>query len=340
MCQNAACLSRVASVATPLQVLRSRTSALDLLTYEVMEPSLRALAIVTAVLVVSTSARAESEMRIGDAACRSCHPQIAEPFAKTVHGVLLDSGQRAGLEAARCESCHGSGEAHVAAAGGKVPAGAGPSGWRDFKGAGGAARENETCLGCHQGGGQTHWSSSVHARGEGRCSNCHDVHREVSKDHLLARRSEAELCSSCHLLPRSQMRKSAHMPARSGAVGDGFMTCSTCHQPHGTPTKGLLSAHTVNDSCTSCHAEKRGPFLNEHAPVREDCLNCHDPHGSLNRGMLKVAGPRLCQSCHTATLHPSNARGSNARMVIGRNCLQCHQKIHGSNHPSGSAFTR
>lgn len=118
------------------------------------------------------------------------------------------------------------------------------------------------------------------------------------------------------------------------------MTCSSCHQPHGSPSKSLIAAHSVNESCTSCHAEKRGPFLYEHAPVRESCLSCHDPHGSLNRGMLRVAGPRLCQSCHTATLHPSNARGPGSRMVIGRDCLQCHQKIHGSNHPSGFVFTR
>ena len=41
-----------------------------------------------------------------------------------------------------------------------------------------------------------------------------------------------------------------------------------------------LKAASVNEQCYTCHTEKRGPFLWEHAPVRESCLNCHTPHGS------------------------------------------------------------
>jgi hypothetical protein len=32
----------------------------------------------------------------------------------------------------------------------------------------------------------------------------------------------------------------------------------------------------------SCHAEKRGPFLWEHAPSVENCANCHEAHGSIH----------------------------------------------------------
>jgi predicted CXXCH cytochrome family protein len=52
----------------------------------------------------------------------------------------------------------------------------------------------------------------------------------------------------------------------------------------------LLEA-TVNDTCYQCHAEKRGPFLWEHAPVREDCTNCHSPHGSTQPSLLKARTP-------------------------------------------------
>ena len=55
----------------------------------------------------------------------------------------------------------------------------------------------------------------------------------------------------------------------------------------------LLKEASVNDTCYKCHAEKRGPFLYEHAPVRENCLNCHDPHGSANEKLLLVSRPRL-----------------------------------------------
>ena len=65
------------------------------------------------------------------------------------------------------------------------------------------------------------------------------------------------------------------------------MVCSDCHNPHGSVTEALLKKDSINDVCYTCHAEKRGPFLFEHAPVRENCDNCHNPHGSVNEFLLK-----------------------------------------------------
>jgi len=69
-------------------------------------------------------------------------------------------------------------------------------------------------------------------------------------------------------------------------------------------------------------------------------MNCHEPHGGVRDKMLKVSPPRLCQQCHVETLHPTEARLPTQKFVIGRACLQCHANVHGSNHPSGFAFTR
>ena len=164
--------------------------------------------------------------------------------------------------------------------------------------------------------------------------------RNVSGSHQLSARSEAETCAQCHLLPRAQGHRKSHMPVRTGIVEEGFLTCSSCHNAHGTIADALVDAHTVNDSCTSCHAEKRGPFLWEHPPVTENCLNCHDPHGTITPAMLKVSPPRLCQTCHVASLHPSEPHAAGDRMVVSRSCSNCHQAVHGSNHPSGMALTR
>jgi DmsE family decaheme c-type cytochrome len=106
----------------------------------------------------------------------------------------------------------------------------------------------------------------------------------------------------------------------------------------------LLKEPSLNDSCFTCHAEKRGPFLWEHAPVTESCATCHDPHGSNHERMLKAPKPRLCQQCHVETRHPTRPygkeTGSNMKYVFARGCVNCHVNIHGSNHPSGFAFTR
>jgi predicted CXXCH cytochrome family protein len=82
----------------------------------------------------------------------------------------------------------------------------------------------------------------------------------------------------------------------------------------------------------------------EHAPVVENCVTCHDPHGSVNDRMLTAKVPMLCQRCHNHTRHPPrvyDAVGLQERTQgYGRSCLNCHQAIHGTNHPSGQRLLR
>ena len=81
------------------------------------------------------------------------------------------------------------------------------------------------------------------------------------------------------------------------------MTCSSCHNPHGSATDNLLREPSVNETCYKCHADKRGPFLWEHEPVRDSCLNCHEPHGTINEYLLKIQRPMLCRQCHAGVGH-------------------------------------
>jgi predicted CXXCH cytochrome family protein len=87
--------------------------------------------------------------------------------------------------------------------------------------------------------------------------------------------------------------------------------------------------------------------------VVENCASCHDPHGTSHEKMLKVSRPRLCQQCHEGTGHPQQPRGTttlasgqvtalptDVQFLLNRQCSNCHFNIHGSNHPSGQAFTR
>jgi DmsE family decaheme c-type cytochrome len=121
---------------------------------------------------------------------------------------------------------------------------------------------------------------------------------------------------------------------------EGKMTCSDCHNPHGSATEAMLRQDSINDNCYKCHAEKRGPFLFEHLPVRENCDNCHDPHGSVNEAMLKLSRPRLCGECHTFDHGPNVAGGVGNLFNVGRACNNCHTAVHGSNSPSGALLLR
>lgn len=293
--------------------------------------SLVAVIAIGASTALGASAASDSDGYVGTDECLTCHDDVASHFAKTVHARVFAPGNaRTPAMERGCESCHGPGESHVDAEGrgGRIVAFS--SATPESVEAGKAA-----CLSCHERGARIHWKGSAHDWRDLSCTSCHTVMRNESARFLLARPTVDETCQSCHLVRRAQSFRNAHMPLR-----EGVLSCTSCHAPHGSTSLALLKSDSVNDTCYECHADKRGPFLWEHAPVTEDCSNCHAPHGSTRANMLKLNPPRLCQQCHIETRHPTEARLPQAKFVIGRACNQCHVNIHGSNHPSGHAFTR
>lgn len=289
------------------------------------------------VLFTSVDARAQEETAapvgyVGDEVCAACHQDLLAHYKKTPHAkVFTSQNARTPLMQRGCEACHGPGAAHVQAGGGK-----GAEGLLHLRAdrTEAPAKQNAACLSCHKGAERLYWRGSAHQSLDLSCSSCHTVMQAVSRAGLLSAPTETETCSGCHLLARSQQLQNYHMPVR-----DGKMSCSSCHNPHGTIADRLIIDHTINDNCYRCHAEKRGPFLWEHPPVYESCLNCHLPHGSPRAAMLKLSLPRLCQQCHVSG-HGGSPRAPDDRFVVGSSCLQCHPNIHGSNHPSGDRFQR
>ena len=272
---------------------------------------------------------------VGSDTCRGCHEEVDQKFAATKMGRLMLKQPRTAVERLGCEGCHGPGKAHAEAGGGK-----GVGGLISFskKDPTPVEQRNAVCLQCHQKGDRFFWQGSAHEARNVACTNCHTVMTEHSPKAQLAKETVIDTCGTCHLQKRAQVMRSSHMPLR-----EGKMTCTSCHNPHGTVTQTLLRENSANETCYSCHAEKRGPFLWPHPPVSESCSNCHEPHGSNHEKMLKVAKPRLCQQCHVESRHPTSPYGrdpGSPRQTLGRACVNCHSVIHGSNHPSGSAFER
>ncbi|HWH69351.1 MAG TPA: cytochrome c3 family protein, partial [Candidatus Sulfotelmatobacter sp.] len=144
---------------------------------------------------------------------------------------------------------------------------------------------------------------------------------------------------------RSQANRQSHHPIREGKV-----SCTDCHDPHGGFGAKMIKADNVNELCFKCHADKRGPYMWEHPPVEENCMTCHTAHGSNHTKLLVRKGPNLCQSCHDWTQHPGGAytasgnftNGAPAKQLVARNCLNCHNNVHGSNGPAtrGLRFVR
>jgi DmsE family decaheme c-type cytochrome len=272
---------------------------------------------------------------VGAETCKGCHEEAFNKFGKTRMGRIFLHQARSPQEANACETCHGPGKAHVDAGGGKGKGGLITFAKNDKTP---VEQRNAVCLDCHTKGARIFWKGSSHESRNVACTNCHKVMEDTSPKSQLAKATEIETCGTCHLQKRAQTMRSSHMPVR-----EGKMTCTSCHNPHGTVTPSLLKEASLNDTCFTCHAEKRGPFLWSHQPVVESCANCHEPHGSNHEAMLKLARPRICQQCHTESGHPTSPRGregASQKFVMGRSCNDCHVAVHGSNHPAGFRLTR
>lgn len=292
-------------------------------------------------LVLVTSLQAESDFtRKGADDCLKCHDEESEfpvlSIFKTKHGSKIDANSP--FASAQCETCHGSGKDH----GRSQKKGKDDNPMITFGKTAKtpAAEQNEICLDCHKTHDRLAWAGSVHEEEDVACASCHQIH--ASRDRVFNAELQQQTCFGCHPKTKAESYRASTHPLRFGK-----MTCTDCHNPHDGDNESLLTRSTINDTCYDCHAEKRGPFLWEHAPVSEDCTLCHNPHGSNHQAMLKQRAPLLCQQCHSPSGHPSTAYTSEntsssfqSRFILGRSCMNCHSQVHGSNHPSGATMTR
>ncbi len=153
-------------------------------------------------------------------------------------------------------------------------------------------------------------------------------------------------CLSCHT-------KGNQMFWTGSAHESRAMACVDCHQVH----YGSVAEKYASLSSLSSKDSRYGAPLTEHVGTKktqpELCLqchqmrraqlqrsSCHDPHGSSNPQLLKVRMPRVCDSCHVTSRHPTQPQPLGSIKNFNRGCTNCHSQIHGSNHPSGSAFLR
>jgi DmsE family decaheme c-type cytochrome len=261
--------------------------------------------------------------------CATCHDQ-ARQFVNNPHS--RGSGKKGEIPNDACTPCHGDGAEHIAGGGDKtkitVPRG--------------LAGANDTCMLCHdmttdrvsRKGGMHANSATVN------CLTCHSIHSPDPRSKLVAR-PQLLLCGTCHAQAATIRNKPyAHKLDRGG------MACSSCHEPHGRPSKSerslAMAGHLRSSSageapCLTCHAEKRGPWVFPHGGLEvAECVTCHDPHGSSNPMQLRRANVyQVCIECHspigTGTLGSQPPSFHNLSSPRYQNCTTCHVAVHGSN---------
>jgi DmsE family decaheme c-type cytochrome len=285
---------------------------------------------------LAPQARSASPGYIGSDVCKTCHADVWQNFFKNPHYKSLASGTEP-AERTGCEGCHGPGQAHVKAGGGKDTI-------RAF-----SVMEPrqvlDACLTCHgKDFSRANIRRSEHTFNGVVCTSCHSIHHSPVPKFLLARK-QVDVCYGCHQPVRAQFS----MPFKH-RVNEGVVQCSDCHNPHGsfaptwrTGTRPRMVDQALGNEepCLKCHADKRGPFVFEHPAVRvEGCETCHLPHGSTNARLLKRPVVfTVCLECH-------NGAGNFGRQGDGiftlssshnlldrrfQNCTTCHVRIHGSN---------
>lgn len=137
-----------------------------------------------------------------------------------------------------------------------------------------AGKEAALCATCHKDVLAKFSMRSHHPLREGgvTCKDCHDPHG--GKQLTLA--AKTQQCTQCH-----QAVRGPHAFDHAPVVED----CATCHNPHGTPNRKLLTLAQ--------------PML---------CLQCHsvpgNRHGATggtgNNQIISATALRNCSSCHNA----------------------------------------
>ena len=263
----------------------------------------------------------EGSQYVGADTCKTCHEEVYNAWEKTPHWktTLNKEPSHQG-----CEGCHGPGAEHVAGGGDVTKI----FRFKDFS----TKEVDAKCLTCHAGA-HPNFDRSPHAKAKVSCISCHSVHH--SKEEKLLKAAQPTLCFQCH----ADTKPAFNMPFHH-KVNEGLITCSDCHDVHGTfLANNVKSTADQNAICTKCHTETRGPFVYEHVAVKaEGCLGCHTPHGSQNPRLLNMPAINpLCNQCHSGvaanTVHGMNA-GSSETIT----CTNCHTNIHGSN--MNAAFLR
>lgn len=100
----------------------------------------------------------------------------------------------------------------------------------------------------------------------------------------------ADLCLECHDEYEGQVK---HAPVAGGQ-------CDSCHDPHGSKAKGLLTVDFLNELCLECHDELLEAMSFLHGPVAVGaCTVCHDAHSSDHDNLLSSGDRDLGTRCHS-----------------------------------------
>jgi predicted CXXCH cytochrome family protein len=202
------------------------------------------------------------------------------------------------------------------------------------------------------------------------CSSCHLAGDEVSKEnaHLLVA-SQEKLCADCHpksvqVSHPSGIRPTLAVPPAFPLDWKGDMTCSTCHNVHGSSPGLMRGSARGKILCLSCHdagffdkmADRGVSMISSghmsSATAKTDlsgldvdaftvqCMSCHGNYGDLrgttidtkqilrhaDKSVSHPIGRRYSESFQKGRYKPESVVNQNLFLPDGRlSCVSCHR---------------
>ncbi len=193
-----------------------------------------------------------------------------------------------------------------------------------------------------------------------QCTSCHDPHKNIYSDFLVAAPQNSNLCNSCH--QRTNWAQSSHnlstktwngVAPNPWPYSDRSMTtvgqngCESCHNPHNSESKSMLLKYSNEENnCLDCHngnvASKdiRLQFMkpyrhnvfaytgihnaNESGQVNSmhvECEDCHNPHQSNNQTAVAPFASGALKGVKGVNRNGSPVKEANEAYEI---CYRCH----------------
>ncbi|MBN1448749.1 MAG: hypothetical protein JXA28_12530, partial [Bacteroidetes bacterium] len=293
--------------------------------------------------------------------CSTCHAEIAEKHAISLHGKAVKRGDPL---APRCTSCHGTHNV-LASDDPKSPV-------RPYN-------IPFLCGRCHKEGSpvqrqrkihQDHilenYSESIHGEGllkkgltvTATCISCHTSHEilpHTDPTSSIARRNIAQTCAQCH----TQIEQ-VHLKVIKGELWEKqphlLPACVDCHQPHKI-RRVFYDQGTADAQCLECHQkpnlraeEGRSMYVNyqDLGHSRHLSVACSQCHSGVNishtRPCDTIDKTVDCSACHPqeADRYDQSIHGTMSAKndPDAPSCLDCHgtHRILGKRNPNSRTF--
>jgi predicted CXXCH cytochrome family protein len=184
---------------------------------------------------------------------------------------------------------------------------------------------------CH-----TTYKTAQHIHGPVSADACQACHAEDQGNHHypLIRQGNA-MCTFCHVVSgtKAHQHKALEEAAGTGptpATQDSTLKtqnskggCLTCHDPHISKAKFLLTADNVQQVCEKCHDLPLKKHAHEPFAAGQ-CTVCHQAHQADNKALLRYGdGPDHCYGCHKDK-QTSIAQMPHVHKASAESCTTCH----------------